>query len=170
VNRYWLTLGVAFSCLCDLAAQNTSTVGEVKQAYTRVKNNLVKAAENMPEDNYGFQPVPEIRTFGKLVAHIADSQAGNCSSVNGQRKSVDAGSKTSKADIVAALKESVAICDAAYDSLTDANSAEMVTTQRGSRPKLGILIGNLAHDNEEYGYLAVYLRLKGVVPPSSEGR
>ena len=83
-------------------------------------------------------------------------------------KKSDAGSKTSKADLVAALKDSFAECDKAFDSLTDANAAEMIKGPRGERSKLGMLNGIVVHDNEEYGYLAVYMRVKGVVPPSSD--
>jgi hypothetical protein len=123
----------------------------------------------MPEENYGFKPVPEIRNFGQEVAHVADAQVRNCSSVTGETKQANAASKTSKADLVAALKESFAECDKAFESLTDANSMEMTKGQR-PRTKLGTMIGNTTHDNEMYGAMAVYLRLKGIVPPSSEGR
>ena len=124
----------------------------------------------MPEENYGFKPTPEVRSFGQLIGHIADSQTRTCAAVKGETKTASAGSKTSKADLVAALKESFADCDSAYDSLTDATASTMIKTPRGQRSKLGALVGNTIHDNEEYGYLAVYMRLKGVVPPSSEGR
>ncbi len=83
-------------------------------------------------------------------------------------KTGTAGTKTAKADLVAAMKESVAECDAAFEMLTDANAAEMIKTPRGQRTRLGALVGNTIHDNEEYGYMAVYMRLKGIVPPSSE--
>lgn len=156
---------------CALPAQTENPLStEARQAYTTIKNNLVKMAEKMSEENYDFKPVAEIRTFGQLVAHVADSQARTCSAVRGEAKSVDAASKKTKADLVAALKESFAICDTAYDSLTDASASEVIKTPRGQRSKLGALVGNTTHDNEEYGYMAVYLRLKGVVPPSSEGR
>lgn len=170
MNRYFIMI-VAIAGACDLQAQSANPLStEAKQAYTGIKNNLSKMAEKMPEEQYGFKPTPEIRTFGQLVAHVADAQARNCSAVNGEAKAINAASKTSKADLVAALKESFAICDAAYDSLTDADAAAMIKTARGQRSKLGTLVGNTTHSNEEYGYMAVYLRLKGVVPPSSEGR
>ncbi|MGH9834609.1 MAG: DinB family protein [Blastocatellia bacterium] len=143
---------------------------ELKQMYTGVKNNLVKMAEKMPEEHYSFKATAEIRTFGQLVAHVADSQARTCSAVNGEQKAVNAGSKTTKADLVAALKESFAICDKAIDSLTDAKAGEMITMGQRQRSKLGALAGTTSHSNLEYGYMAVYLRLKGIVPPSSEGR
>lgn len=152
-------------------AQTTNPMStEAKQAYTGIKNNLLKMAEKMPEENYAFKPTPEIRSFGQLVGHVADSQLRTCSAVKGEMKTGTAGTKTAKADLVAALKESFAECDAAYDSVTDATASDMIKTARGQRTKLGALVGNTTHSNEEYGYMSVYLRLKGVVPPSSEGR
>jgi hypothetical protein len=84
-------------------------------------------------------------------------------------KQGEAGGKTAKADLVAALKASFDECDAAFDKLTDANYLEAAGAGRGQTPRLGALFrGVIIHDNEEYGYLAVYLRLKGIVPPSSD--
>ena len=166
-----LMFGGALACSNALSAQTANPLStEAKQAYTTIKNNLVKMAEKMPEENYTFKPTPDIRSFGQLVGHVADSQLRTCSTVKGETKAGQAASKTAKADLVAALKESIAECDAAYDSITDATAAEMIKTPRGQRTKLGALVGNTTHDNEEYGYMSVYLRLKGVVPPSSEGK
>ena len=155
---------------CAQAQTSNPLSAELKQMYTGVKNNLVRMAEKMPEENYSFKASPDIRTFGQLVAHVADSVARNCSAAQGEAKSVNAASKTSKADLVAALKEAFSTCDAVHDSLTDTAGAEMIKTPRGQRSKFGLLAGNVSHANEEYGYMAVYLRLKGIVPPSSEGR
>lgn len=159
------------SCAGTLGAQSSNPLStEAKHAYDSVKNNLLKAAENTPEADYSFKPTPEIRSFGELIAHIADVQMRICSAVNGEPKRGDAASKTAKADLVAALQASIAECDKAYGSLTDANATEMMKSRRGETTKLGVLTGNTIHDNEEYGYLAVYLRLKGIVPPSSQRR
>ena len=153
------------------APQNANPMSaEFKQMYNNIKNNHIKMAEKMPDENYGFKATGDVRTFGQLVAHVADSQARICSAVNGEQKAVNAGSKTSKADLVAALKESFNMCDKAFDSLTDAKAAEMVSMGQRQRSKLGLLAGMVSHSNEEYGYMAVYLRLKSIVPPSSEGR
>src|ERR1051326_5506361 len=81
---------------------------EAKQAYNNVKNNLMRAAEKMPENAYDFKASPDIRTFGALIGHIAQSQTGTCSAVNGAMRKSDAASKTSKADLTAALKDSFA--------------------------------------------------------------
>ena len=142
--------------------------GEIKQAYTNIKNNLIKAAESMPEENYDYKPSPDIRSFGALVAHIADANTFYCSAYKGAMKKPTASSKTTKADIVAALKAAFSDeCDSVYDGLTDAAANEMVKVRSSEMTKMGVAIRNLGHDNEEYGYLAVYLRLKGIVPPSS---
>ena len=154
---------------CGLNAQNPLST-EAKQAYTNIKRNLTGAADKMPDDAYNFKASPDIRTFGALIGHVAQSQLGTCSAVNGAMKKSDAGSKTAKADLVAALNESFAECDKAFDSLTDANASEMIKGPRGERSRLGMLVGVITHDNEEYGYLAVYMRLKSIVPPSSDRR
>lgn len=171
MNRCYLTVASVFAATCLSWGQASNPFStEAKQAYTGIKNNLTRMAESMPEENYGFKPTPEIRSFGQLVGHVADAQMRTCSAINGEMKSGGAFSKTSKEDLVAALKEAFAECDKAYDSLTDASATEMIKSPRGQRTKLGALYGNIIHDNEEYGYMAVYMRLKGVVPPSSARR
>jgi uncharacterized damage-inducible protein DinB len=144
-------------------------IAEAKQGYTQIKTNIMKAAEKMPESAYSFQPTPEERTFAALIGHIADAQTRICSSATGEMKPATAGKLTAKADLVAALKASFDVCDAAMDGINDENAMAMVSFMgRGERTKLGTLIYNIGHDNESYGTLAVYLRLKGIVPPSSE--
>jgi uncharacterized damage-inducible protein DinB len=175
VNKHLLNIVAVLSCCAPAFAQGgggmpSGIAAEVKQAYTSVKNNLMGAANAMPEANYNFAPVPEEMTFGKWVAHVADSQTGTCSALNGPATRGDAATKTSKADLVAALQASFDLCDKAFDSLTDANALEMVAAGRGQRSRAGTLAGVNAHDNECYGSMAVYLRLKGVVPPSTASR
>jgi hypothetical protein len=151
-------------------AQAPSVADAIRQSYEVVKANLLKAADKMPEDGYAFQPTPAERTFGGWVAHVADAQTAGCSRALGTPKTPSAGSKTAKADLVAALKDSFDTCDAAYAALTDANAGDPIQSYRGPTPRLAALAGNVAHDNECYGSMAVYLRLKGIVPPSSEPR
>ena len=174
MNRVLLVvLGSSLAGFFALQAQPAGAGGlasEMKQSYNAVKNNLLKAADKMPDENYSFKPVAEIRSFGALVAHVADAQTRTCNAVMGQQKSGTASSKTAKADIVASLKDSMADCDKAFDGLTDSAATEMIKIGRGESSKMGALVRTIIHDNEEYGYMAVYLRLKGIVPPSSEGR
>jgi hypothetical protein len=147
--------------------QAPSTADAIRQLYNGVKNNLLKAADAMPDDGYGFKPTPEERAFGGWVAHVADAQTAGCSRALGTPKTPSAGSKTTKADLVAALKDSFDTCDAAFAALTDANGSETVQSFRGPTTRLAALAGNVVHDNECYGAMAVYLRLKGIVPPST---
>jgi uncharacterized damage-inducible protein DinB len=143
---------------------------EVRQMYDRVKNNLTKIAQKMPEESYSFKPTAETRTFAQIVAHIADVQARTCSAINGAPKSLNAAAKTEKAELTAMLKESFSLCDQAFGSLTDTNAFETFVLPQGQHhSKAGLLMtAVVSHSNEEYGYMAVYLRLKGIVPPSSE--
>jgi len=152
-------------------AQTTSPyIAETKQNYGFIKSNLTRMADKMPEEHYSFKPAGEIRSFGEAIAHVADAQARSCSLVLGTTRAVDAAAKKSKPELVAALKESFAICDEAFDGMTDATASQMVRLGQSTRErsKLGLLIGVTSHSNEQYGYMAVYMRLKGIVPPSSE--
>jgi hypothetical protein len=171
MNRYSTTI-VALSLAGALHAQTANPLStELKGAYTRIKTNFMKAADKMPEENYLFKPTPEMQSFGERIAHIAISSIGPCSGMSGSAKSIDGKTLKSKADVVSALKDSFAACDAVIDNLTDADAVSMVTGGRGGpRSKLATLYGLVAHDNELYGYICVYMRLKGIVPPSSEGR
>ncbi len=157
---------LTFAAVANAQPAANPTITETRQMYTAIKNNLVRMAEKMPAEDYSFKPVAEIRSFGDTIAHMADSQARTCAQVLGEQKSVDAASKKTKDELVAAFKASFDICDAAWDSLTPANAAEI--PQGGRRSRLGTLVYNLGHQDEEYGYLAVYLRLKNIVPPSSD--
>jgi len=174
INRYTVSvfLGCAFSvsAFAQGMALPPGIAAETKTVYNSVKTNLLAAANAMPEANYSFAPVPEEMTFGGWVAHVADAQTGICSTLNGQTKRGDAATKTSKADLVAALQASFDECDRAYDALTDANATELVAYGRGQNSRAGRLGYNSAHDQECYGSMAVYMRIKGIVPPSTAAR
>lgn len=157
-----------------LQAQSANPLSsELLQMYTIVKTNLLKMAQKMPEEDYAFRPTPEIETFGRRVAHIAGANLRTCAGLNGETRPLGAAGKTSKAELVQALKESFAYCDGVFQSLTDASAVEMVPGRIGSPPsadprtRLSTMWNVVRHSNELYGYMAVYLRLKGVVPPSS---
>lgn len=171
MNRYVMTLVVCLlPCASATAQTPTPIISEMRQFYEVRKGDLLKAADRMPADAYDFKPTPEIRTFAQLLAHITDAQMGFCSAVKGNPKRLNAGAMTAKADLVVALKASFDECGSAFDSMTDVTAREMLKAGNGQRSKLGTLLYATLHDNEEYGYLAMYLRLKGLVPPSTDSR
>ncbi len=159
-------LGSAF--VLEAADNPLST--ELKQNYDQRKNALLAEADRMTDADYSFKATPEVGTFASRVAHVADAQMMICSAVKGESKKADTAGKTSKADVMAALKSSFDYCDGVYDTLTDAMATQEVKIFGRPQTKLSALWGNLAHDSEMYGYMAVYLRLKGLVPPTSERR
>jgi uncharacterized damage-inducible protein DinB len=141
-----------------------------KFAYARLKTILVTSAEKMPEENYNFKPTDAVRSYGQIVGHLADAQYNFCSLALGDKNpglKIEQ-TKTTKADLVAALKDAVAYCDRAYDSMTDASGAQMVKLFGSDMPKLGVLNINNMHDMEHYGNLVTYMRLRNIVPPTSE--
>jgi hypothetical protein len=168
--------GGALGCLMSIGpralwAQSNPLSTDVKRDYKGVRDFFIRAAEKMPEADYGFQPSPDVRTFGQQVAHVADDQYNLCAPAKGETRKAaytaieDTLSK--KADLVVALKEAFAYCDGAYDALTDASGAEMAKSAK-MRNKFSMLNWNLWHTWEHYGNVVVYLRMKGLVPPSSE--
>jgi DinB family protein len=143
-------------------------------SYAGIKADLVAEAEKMPDADYDFRPgpMPEVRTFGRLFTHVAAGQFGTCAAVKGVPNPV-AGKKleqelTTKAQITKFLAESFAFCDDAFASTTDQNALEFVRQGPNELTRASVLYGLLAHDAEMYGIGTVYLRLKGIVPPSTE--
>ena len=150
---------------------NPLTASE-KGFYTLVTGEVIAAAEKMPEENYSFKPTPDVRSFGQLVGHVADSQTFFCATAAGEtptRKDIEK-TKTSKADLISALKDASAGCNKTFDAMTDAQGSQMVKLMNFNLAKLTVLSVNTAHTDEHYGNMVTYLRLKGIVPPSSEKR
>jgi len=144
---------------------------DIRRDYRAVRDYFIRAAEKMPEDKYAFRPSPDVRTFAQQVAHVADDQYNLCSPAKGeQRKAPYTDIETrlsTKAELVPALKDAFAFCDAVYDGMTDARGVEPSSGAKG-RSKFSYLNWNLWHTWEHYGNIVVYLRMNGLVPPSSE--
>lgn len=143
-------------------------------SYAGIKADLIAEAEKMPDEDYGFKPgpMPEVRSFGRLFTHVAAGQFGTCAAVKGVPNPV-AGNEmeqklTTKAEITKFLAESFAFCDDAFASTTDQNALEFVRQGPNELTRASVLYGLLAHNAEMYGISTVYLRLKGIVPPSTE--
>jgi len=152
-------------------AGNPITTSE-KGFYSFVSGAVIGAAQKMPEENYSFKPTPEVRTFGQLVGHVADASYLFCSQAIGEAnpaKDIEK-TKTSKADLVAALKDGVAYCNKAFDSMTDAKGSQLVKLFNFDLARLTVFSINSAHTDEHYGNMVTYLRLKGIVPPTSESQ
>jgi hypothetical protein len=163
-RTFLLLLAASLAGASAIHAQTANPViADAKASYNSIKGYLTRAAAAMPAENYSFKPTPDVRSFGALMAHIADHQVRFCSQARGAAKKGNP-DLTGKAELVEALAASFKECDAAWDSITDANASETV----GQRSRLGTLLVDVIHSNEEYGYMSVYFRLKGIVPPSSD--
>ena len=178
------------------ATPSNPLVASSKVFYTNAKQDILRSADKLPEDKYAFKPTDSVRTFGQLLAHVADGRdvdqraapdlldlrdglakvapavepGGGGAAGKRDEKNVEQTAKT-KADIVAALKMAFAYCDAIYAGMTDAQATEMIPGFGGAKlSRLSLLDFNVAHTMEHYGNLVTYMRIEGVVPPSSEPR
>ncbi|MGA2183130.1 MAG: DinB family protein [Bryobacteraceae bacterium] len=161
----------AATCFAQQPPANPLSGGE-KMLYSGASAYVVGSAEKMPEENYSFKPTPDVRSFGQLVGHVADANNMFCGMLLGEPRSTTSVEKTkiTKADLVQALKDAVAHCNKAYDGMTDAQAVEILKFMGRDMPKLTVLSVNTMHTAEHYGNMITYLRLKGIVPPSSEPR
>jgi len=143
-----------------------------QSAWAGAKRNIVESADQMPEADYSFKPVDTVRTFGQILAHVADSNYFYCARSKGEAPPVPDGTlektATTKAAIVKALGESVAYCDGVYAALSAASAAEMVKAGDAQIPRVQPLFGNVSHNVEHYGNLVTYFRMKKMVPPSTK--
>ena len=141
-----------------------------KTVYGRQKEILLRSAEKVPEENYSFKPTEAVRSYGQIIGHLADAQYIFCAKalgVDNPGPKIEQ-TKSSKADLIAALKDAFAYCDKAYDGMTDTSATQTVKLFGGDTPKLGVLTVNNMHNMEHYGNLVTYMRLKNIVPPTSE--
>ena len=167
-----LTMLVMAGMAYGASGQTNPFSAQVKRDYEKVREMMIRSAEKMPEIEYEFRPTPEVRSFGQIVAHVADDQYNLCGPASGDIREGDGGriEKTvhGKDALVLELRKAFAYCDAAYAAVTDATAMEKVTAYGASRTRYSLLDWNMWHTWEHYGNLVVYLRMKGLVPPSSE--
>jgi hypothetical protein len=145
----------------------------LRDAWNGAKNNVRRSADVMPEAKYGFKPVDSVRSFGAILAHVAGASYEFCAAARGEKTphaedEFEKSAKT-KAEIVKALDGAIAYCDQVYATLDDGRAAQMTTGAFGGPQgaRAANLIGNTNHFNEHYGNLVTYLRINGLVPPSS---
>lgn len=142
----------------------------VKAQLAQVKTPIIRTAEKVPEDLYAFKPTPEVRSLGQLIGHIADANFNICGAAGGEKPPAVGIEKTTtgKAALQKALADSFAFCEKVLAAMDDKKGAESIKFITGPTPRLMVLAFNNSHDYEHYGNLVTYMRLKGIVPPSSE--
>jgi uncharacterized damage-inducible protein DinB len=150
---------------------DTGYSATVRARWNAIKRNVAGSAQAMPEAGFSFKPTPEVRTFGQLLGHLTNEHYIFCSQVKGEKnphEAVDFEKKTTKAEFVKDMNDSIAYCDAAYAALKDdPKSIAPIAPPRRDTAFSSLLL-NVTHDSEHYGNLVTYLRMKGIVPPSSQ--
>lgn len=145
-----------------------------KRLYDGGAMMLLLSAEKMLEEHYSFKPADTLPSFGQMLAEVANWQYQNCSVVLGEKNSRPKieGARTSKTDLIAALKDAFDYCGKAYDGMTDTSAAQLVMfpSPVGSvtMPKQQLLNINSGLNSLHYGNLMIYMRLKNIVPPNSD--
>ena len=152
------------------APTDTGYTATVRNSWNSVKRYVAASAEKMPAEQYGFKPTPEVRSFGELVGHLANEHYLLCAPLKGEANpmaKVDFEKTTAKADLVKAINDSNAYCDAAYTAAKDDPKTITPFSETRRDTPFRTMLLNVTHDNEHYGNMITYLRMKGIVPPSS---
>ena len=174
MTRTFMAAAIAAALLVPTSAlaQSNPFVDAAKAQLATVKNNVIRTAEKVPEDLYEFKPTPDVRSLGQLIAHIADGNFGICGAGATMKPTMSGIEKSTggkgKAALQKALAASFEFCESAWASMDNTRSPEVVKTFLGTQPRFSVLSFNTAHVWEHYGNLVTYMRLKGIVPPSSE--
>lgn len=165
---------VALAFTVSAAEAQNPVSDSLRSSWNGVKRNIKESAEQMPEEHYGFKPVDTVRTFGEILTHVAGASYLFCAAAKGEKSpfAEDSFEKaaTTKAAIVKVTNDAIAYCDGVFASITDATAGQMVAAPFGSAqvPRANPLVGQIGHDQEHYGNLVTYFRIKGMVPPSSK--
>jgi len=146
-----------------------AAVAAARASWMAAHSYIVRSAEEMSEADFSFKPVATVRSFAQIVAHVADDETGWCAQILGEpiKKTQYEKTLTAKAQVVKAIRDAGSYCEKAY-AMTDAQAAGVTTIWGGQQPKIKGLMDNAAHDWEHYGNIVTYLRIKGMVPPSSQ--
>ena len=154
-------------------ALSPSMAAVVKAMHGTIRRNLAEAAAVMPTEDYAFKATPEVRSYAELIGHVVTANFFFCSQAKGEQPppAMQGLQKaTDKAILVKGMNDALAYCDEVYGSTTDANFNQLVTIAGPQKNQVGrgsVLVFNTTHNNEHYGNVIVYLRLKGLVPPST---
>jgi uncharacterized damage-inducible protein DinB len=185
--RQALAAAIAIPAFCVAAHAQTSDGGfdkalspslaaTAKAMHATIRRDLAEAADAMPAEDFGFKPTPEVRSFAQLVGHVINANYFFCSQAKGAAMPTPTNFErvAERAQLIKGLTDALAYCDAVYESTTDADFNQTVTLNGfpGMNPKTttsrgAVLMFNTTHNNEHYGNIVVYLRLKGKVPPST---
>jgi len=157
-------------------ALSPSLAATAKAMHATIRRDVAEAADAMAAEDFGFKPTPDVRSFAQLVGHLINANFFFCSQAKGAAMPTTTNFErvADKPALIKGLTDALAYCDAVYESTTDAdfNQAVALNGFPGMNPKTttsrgAVLIFNTTHNNEHYGNIVVYLRLKGKVPPST---
>lgn len=156
-----------------MAATNVSPAKVYDQLLSMVEHEMVPLAEAMPADKYNFAPTngdfKGVRTFSAQIKHVIGANYaffGDAASIKPTNMPKMSDLQT-KEQIVQALKDSFAFGHQAIAKLTTQNAFETIKPMDGVNTRAGMASFAIIHMNDHFGQMVEYLRMNGMVPPSS---
>ena len=179
MKQVWQLALIASLAAVPAAAQGQQTPSDplaaaLKRQFDGVARNVKESAEKMPEDKYSYQATKDVRTFGAFIGHVANSQFGACARAKGvdNPNKQDFEKVSGKSALVKAITDASDFCSSVLAGASDKWLLETLPMGQAPNqlqvPRAAILAGNTSHSNEHYGNLVTYMRINGLVPPSTE--
>ena len=175
--RYGLVLLVVAMAGVRAGAAECDALDAIRDQWKRTRALLMPISEAIPEEKYDYKPTPEVRSFREMLLHMATDTHTHMGFVVGMSREESEkltekyhGLKT-RAELLGALGEAFDYGDKILADLNDQNAMEMVTGHRDERmTRISAALDVFTDIVDHYGNLVVYLRLNGIVPPSTAAR
>ena len=174
---------IAYACLLLCAwivvaaaparAQGTTVVKEMVGVWQRAVTDVLDVAEAMPEAKYDFKPTPEVSTFRDQLVHLAEIAQRWSDAASGTKSAEhDHGKSMTKAEVIALVKDKFQVAEAKLGALSDTQLLEQVKLPIGDRmvSRFAFWTVPILQARNHYGQLVVYLRMNGIVPPTTARR
>jgi len=168
LSRFLLLLALPAAA----SAQANPAVTTTRELWRGVTANITAAAEELTDAQYAYKPAETVRSMGQLIGHVAGAQNMICAAALGEPPRAEdeiERTQTTKAGLLAALKASTTYCERAY-AQSDAAAQQVVRLFGRDGTRLYALVLNATHNAEHYGNIVTYMRMNGLVPPSSRPR
>jgi len=165
-------VATALPSLLWAQAPAPSLAKELAATFQRAATEIIDVAEAMPAEKYGYKPTPEISSFGDQLVHVAGITQRFIDAAKGTKTDAAHHGAMAKPEVIALLKTTFQSAQEMITPLTDAQLLEPVKFPFGDRTvtRATFWQGPLFQIRNHYGQLVVYLRMNGIVPPTSARR
>ena len=169
---FFAVVAAAVPSLLSAQTPAPSLAKELAASFQRAATEILDVAEVMPAEKYSYKPTPEISSFGDQLVHVAGITQRFIDAAKGAKTEAGHRDAMAKPEVIALLKKTFQSAQEIITPLTDAQLLEPVKFPFGDRTvtRATFWQGPLYQIRNHHGQLVVYLRMNGIVPPTTARR